>query len=357
MKNKIKCTSTSLTKSAVSFNEETDYYELQINGIKFPSKEKDHFFVPSCVIQRININEFPKDVLITPYFYVYENHATYWMAKIDIMNLGNLKALVQFESTFHPKELSLNINIEEFQAVKSELLLTQKSYCPKIESKKDDEDGCILNYSIELPAGKIKVLMDQAIKFDNDLLQETIGAFPLTMLDALGQLLQYGNTKENSPIDVDDKFTGTENLQIGRPDLDNENTEPLMENKTGNVPFQNPLKTTINQSGSVSEDESVEEDKSDVFIRKYILNTEGEAKILAVRLRTHLGYKTGSPKLENGEWSLVANKNIPPNKMREEMVELEKLDRLFLAQVVERNIDNDISTTMDPSNANNIDNV
>ena len=151
---------------SVRFDKTSKFHELQINTMMFLSPDKNRFYVPMTLLKGININEFPKKIGIMPYDYVYGNHAMFLSLPIEVINVGNDRALVKVESCKSASEFTDGIGVEAFQALKKGILLLQTAYDPKIDLYFFDKDNVHLHYNIVIPSGPIDDIVNQVAEFD-----------------------------------------------------------------------------------------------------------------------------------------------------------------------------------------------
>ncbi|MCE1187637.1 MAG: hypothetical protein LWX56_00730 [Ignavibacteria bacterium] len=178
MKNVAQGNSVATNVITVSYDKAKKIHELHVNGMIFLSPIKNQFHVPATLLRGINTNELPKLVGITPYVYVLGHKTMFPFLPMEFMNIGKGKTLIKVESCSAASQFTDKIGVEAFQALKKEMLLTQKAYLPKIDMFHFDGDTVHLHYNIVISSGFIEDMINEVAEFDFLMTKKIIAEVP-----------------------------------------------------------------------------------------------------------------------------------------------------------------------------------
>ena len=153
---------------------ENDFSRLQINNMKFESESDLVFDLPQILVSKIHSDNFPVGVAIRPFQNEVSKVHYFKPMPIIIENIGNGLVRVDIEACKVKENWNFPIDIECFQLLKAEAILTRKEVNPKIDIFNTDDAAVHLHYIIDLPSDTIKRILEASIKFDKDV---TVKAF------------------------------------------------------------------------------------------------------------------------------------------------------------------------------------
>jgi len=153
-------------KAMVSYNEETKYNNLAINGSTIEAVPGGAFYMPRIVTQGVLMSSIPPKVHVIPYKYLIAREIEFYSKELDLEMFNNGDGTVTIiieEVTTHDSNSDAS-DLAAILKLKKNLILGQSSLKPEILDEEVCSDSIRLQYSIILTDNEILNLVDQAIE-------------------------------------------------------------------------------------------------------------------------------------------------------------------------------------------------
>jgi len=153
----------------VSYNGETIYNELAINGSTIEAVPGGIFYLPEIVTRGLLMSSIPPKVHIVPYKYLIAREIEFYSKELDLemFNNGDGTVTIIIEEITTPDSNGDESELASILKLKKNLILEQSSLKPEILDEEVCPDSIRLQYSIILPDNEILNLVDQAIEIGN----------------------------------------------------------------------------------------------------------------------------------------------------------------------------------------------